>query len=308
MVLALSSGIDEEISWSLYRLAQLSHKHGQQFFLKSLFGLTDALLEWPLWWLRDNGGVPNPRTGSLLQGTGAVTEVWALAPDVQKKRKHALECLVILRNASVEHPNGTYLVTNRRVLPLIAGIRSLPKTPLNAEFIVFLAEIFHNLGPCIVISKQPKNAVPIRAISELLSTTTDRSLIISLLGGLASLLNNQQNLSQITPTPLALDAALRYLPLTIDRPLLSSCLDYLLAHLQHGPEVRNFLLHPRMLDSVRCLVNLLVADRGNLVHSQPLGPPVTTAPYDTGAPLYQLTGDELTQFIASPEPQRSMEW
>ncbi|KAG8907524.1 Chromatin structure-remodeling complex protein rsc9, partial [Tulasnella sp. 408] len=167
MVLALLSGIDEEISWSLFRLGHLSYQHGHRFFLKPLFGLTDALMEWPMWWVNENGGLP--QGNNLLEGAGSLTEVWAISPDVEKKRKHALESLLILRNASLETANAAYLVGNRRTVPILTGLKTLPHTPLNAEFIGYLAEIFHAIAGHLVLpnSKKDRPTIPLKEITEL---------------------------------------------------------------------------------------------------------------------------------------------
>ncbi|KAG8972524.1 Chromatin structure-remodeling complex protein rsc9, partial [Tulasnella sp. 427] len=167
MVLSLLSGIDEEISWSLFRLGHLSFQHGHRFFLKPLFGLTDALMEWPMWWVNENGGLP--RQDSLLLGAGSLTEVWAIPPEVGKKRKHALESLLILRNAALESANAAYLSGNRRLIPLLTGLKTLPNTPLNAEFIAYLAEIFYAVAGNLTLpsSKKDKPTIPLKEITEL---------------------------------------------------------------------------------------------------------------------------------------------
>ena len=49
MLLALRSGIDSEISWALDRLTRLCNN--EQFVLRAIPGLTDALFEWPVWYV-----------------------------------------------------------------------------------------------------------------------------------------------------------------------------------------------------------------------------------------------------------------
>ncbi|KAG8891770.1 Chromatin structure-remodeling complex protein rsc9, partial [Tulasnella sp. 403] len=197
MVLALLSGVDDEISWSLFRLGHLSHQHGQRFFIQPFFGLTDALMEWPFWYIRENGGFKDTRPDAL----GGQTDNWFISADIQKKRKHALESLLILRNASFEQGNAVHLITNhtQRTLALLAGLQSLPNIPLHAEFILHLADIFHGLAAHIVLppltlqTHIPKPTIPLNTICNLVSTTKDRSLVIALLNGLAQLFNHNNN-------------------------------------------------------------------------------------------------------------------
>ena len=306
MVLALLSGIDEEVSWSLFRLAHLSYQHGHRFFLKPLFGLTDALMEWPLWWLANSGGIPADETQGLMNGNGAASEIWAVSSGVQKKRKHALESLLILRNASFETANATFLMQNPRTMVLLDGLQSLPRIPLNSEFIGYLAEIFNGVAAQIVLKHNP--LFPVQAISEMVASTNERSLILSLLSALSTLYNNNNNSAYISPASPALDVAVRYLPLDVDRPLVAACLDYLFAHLSHPPAAKAFLLHQDMTNTLKVLVTLLVTDQPLGPRQQPLGPATLTAPQQPSVPLYQLTADELQALINTPEPQRSMDW
>ncbi|KAG8954927.1 Chromatin structure-remodeling complex protein rsc9 [Tulasnella sp. 424] len=308
MVLALLSGIDEEISWSLFRLGHLSFQHGHRFFLKPLFGLTDALMEWPMWWVNENGGLP--LKDNLLEGAGSLTEVWAIPPETAKKRKHALESLLIIRNASLETANAAYLVGNRRTVPLLTGLKTLPHTPLNAEFIGYLAEIFQAIAGHLVLpgTKKDKPTVPLKEITELVATTKDRSLIISLLSGLATLYQHAHNSASISPTSPALDASIRYLPLTFDGPLLAACLDYLFAHLSTPLTAKAFLHHKELANTIKCLVALLLSEQVGQPRQHPLTAAVATAPQEPSVPVYQLTTDELQNLVNTPEPQRCMDW
>src|ERR1700728_4748048 len=51
MLLSLRSGIDADIGWALNRLCRLCDN--EQFVLKTIPGLIDALFEWPEWYANE---------------------------------------------------------------------------------------------------------------------------------------------------------------------------------------------------------------------------------------------------------------
>ncbi|KAG9003782.1 Chromatin structure-remodeling complex protein rsc9 [Tulasnella sp. JGI-2019a] len=325
MVLALLSGIDEEVSWSLFRLGHLSYQHGNRFYLKPLFGLTDALLEWPMWYIQHDGGLIGDSSHSSHSHAFAGTEDdgdimdegWSTPMSVQRKRKHAMESLLILRNASFEDQNAKYIVTNRRTVPLLMGLKTLSAHSSNAEFITYLSELFQALAAYIVLppfgQKPQKPIPPLHAIATLVSTSKDRSVIIALLSALSVLLTtvtptHAHNPNHVVSNSPALDAAIRYLPLASDEPLLAASLDYLYAHLSHPPAAKAFLHHPELVNVLRMCIALLHTDQEGAKRTFALGPATKTAPQEPSLPLYQLTGDELEKLLATPEPQRCMDW
>ncbi|KAG8885738.1 Chromatin structure-remodeling complex protein rsc9 [Tulasnella sp. 332] len=331
MVLALLSGIDEEVSWSLFRLGHLSYQHGNRFYLKPLFGLTDALLEWPMWYIQHDGGLVGEGSSSShsshhhnhaftsqdLDAADIMDEGWSTPASVLKKRKHAMESLLILRNASFEDQNAKYIVTNRRTVPLLMGLKTLSAHSSNAEFVTYLSELFQALAAYFTLppfgQKPPKPIPPLHAIAKLASTSKDRSVIIALLSALSVLFTtvsptHTHNPTHVVPHSPALEAAIRYLPLASDKPLLAASLDYLYAHLSYPPAAKAFLHHPEMVNVLRMCIALLHADQEGTKRTFALGPATTTAPQEPSLPLYQLTADELEKLLATPEPQRCMDW
>ncbi|KAG8928060.1 Chromatin structure-remodeling complex protein rsc9, partial [Tulasnella sp. 418] len=306
MVLALKSGIDEEVSWALYRLSSVSHAHGPRFFLRAMLGLSDGLFEWPLWWVRENGGI------GKLTGRADPQELWSIPKDIKIKRKHALESLLILRNASLNETNAQTLIADRRTMVLLGGIESLPKTEGNTEFISHCIEIVNALASLTVlpfpVAKANKPSVPYKTIVEIAASSNDRNLALNSMTAVVSLLSNPQNSRHVSASSPIISTAIKYLPLTMDRPLLAAALDCLFTHLSHLPVLKEFLHHPEMANTVKLLVALITTEQRQTPKTIQIAPPVQTAPEMPIIPLYQLSQEELQVLINTPEPQRSLEW
>lgn len=318
MVLALRSGIPSEVGWSLTRLGVLSHQWGNRFSLQNMPGSLDALFTLPNWYIE--------------HVSTDVVEDQLLSPDKDTwtRRSHSLEALLILRNAALEETNFRPVVEHPQTVPFIrdALIKLVP-IATHAEFIVYTLELLHALGPHLVLpppvtgdsaaqapskkkhkrKRKEKPVIPVSRIAEISATTDDRALIIASLSALTALLTVPANTPHIDSCSLALDAALRYLPLTQDRPLLITALDYLFAHLSYAPASKAFLMSPKMPETVKLLVAILRLEQREEYRSQELPPaPVATS----AAPLthkdYELSQDELQKLIHVPEPARSIQW
>ncbi|KAF8603967.1 hypothetical protein BDV93DRAFT_472354 [Ceratobasidium sp. AG-I] len=319
MVLALRSGIPSEVGWSLTRLGVLSHQWGNRFSLQNMPGSLDALFIVPDWYIE--------------HAPTDVVEEELLSPDKETwtRRSHALEALLILRNAALEETNFRPVVEHPHTVPFIrdALIKLVP-IETHAEFIVYTLELLHALGPHLVVPLPPatgdsatqasskkkhkrkrkeKPAIPISRIAEISATTDDRALIIASLSALTALVTVPANTPHIDSCSLALDAALRYLPLTQDRPLLVTALDYLFAHLSYAPASKAFLMNPKMPETVKLLVAILRLEQREEYRSQELpAVPVAASSAPPTHKDYELSLDELQKLIPIPEPARSIQW
>jgi chromatin structure-remodeling complex subunit RSC9 len=132
MLLALRSGIDSEIGWALDRLCRLCNN--EQFLLNAIPGLTDALFEWPEWFIEEHrrlateaaegweGGSRRLRTGALFSLTG----------ERKRKIRHALESIFILRNSALNEPNARELASHKKTKQLVLdALRYLAPTVLG---------------------------------------------------------------------------------------------------------------------------------------------------------------------------------
>jgi chromatin structure-remodeling complex subunit RSC9 len=300
MLLALRSGIPREVNWALERMCRLSHN--DQFILKSIPGLTDILVEWPEWYI--DRGADECNHGN----------VFSPPPASARKRRHALEAMFILRNASLNEPNAQHLSTHSRIRPLLYNALRCIKadSDANSEFLLHVVDLLHS-----VVSSNPQSPVDslspvdlIRPLEELAESSNDRTMIITALRTLTLILSDPQTAVHLTSISPALRASLRYLPLLVDAPLITACLDYLYAHLSHPPMVKAFLLHPTMPSTLKLLVTLLLKEQQEEMTSVDLlSEPVRTAPAVAVTKRQSdLATGELDRIAAIAEPERSYEW
>ena len=235
MLLALRSGIPREVNWALERMCRLSHN--DQFILKSIPGLTDILVEWPEWYVQK--GAEECNHGN----------VFSPPPASARKRRHALEAMFILRNASLNEPNSQHLSTHPRTrLLLYNALRRLKAdSDANSEFLLHVVDLLHSVA-CSRPQPPIESISPIdliRPLEDLAESSNDRTMIITALRTLTLILSSPQNAFHLTSTSSALFTSIRYLPLLVDTALITACLIYLYSHLSHLPMVKAFLLHSK---------------------------------------------------------------
>ncbi|TDL28332.1 hypothetical protein BD410DRAFT_737550 [Rickenella mellea] len=300
MLLALRSCLLSEIGWALDRLCRLCNN--EQFVLRAIPGLTDALFEWPEWYLRECSDEKDSQRVPLF----------ALSSDHEKKMRHALESLFILRNAALNEPNAVELAGNPRTRPLIFGAlqRLKPDTDANVEFILHCVEILHAIASTLVLPPLKSGKVsPLQPLEEWANTSSNRTVIISCLTALGLILANPLNASHLSSTSPAITASIRLLPLFIDKPLVDACLNYLYAHLSHLPMTKAFLLHPDMPATLKLLVSFLISEQVEEIVSIDIAGPVFTAyPFKVNTVNYELSPEELEDLASKAEPERCYEW
>ncbi|KAF8528114.1 hypothetical protein BU17DRAFT_38351 [Hysterangium stoloniferum] len=300
MLLSLKSGIPKEVNWALERMCRLSNN--EQFVLKNIPGLADALVEWPEWYVA--------KGANELQNSN----IFSTPPLSSWRRRHALEATFLLRNASLNEPNAQYLATHRRTLLLLhKALHQLKAdTDANTEFLLHIVDLAHS-----VISNYQETTEDFVSISSLIApleklaeSSNDRILIITALRTLTLVLSFLQNPIYVSSASPALLASIRYLPLLGDSPLITACLDYLYVHLSHPPMVKAFLLHPDMPSTLKLLVTLILREQQEETISVDLiSEPVRTAPaLMITRRQCELTNDELDRIAKVGEPERSYEW
>jgi chromatin structure-remodeling complex subunit RSC9 len=198
-----------------------------------------------------------------------------------------------------------------RNLILFALHRVQPDSDASTEFLVNILEIFHDISA--TLSLPPPNAHllanPVPPVLNLISTSSNRSLITASLSLLTTLFSNVSNVGHLSAESPALAAAIRYLPLFVDKGLVDVCLNYLYAHLAHPPMAKAFLVHPQMQNTLKLLVILLLSEQVEETVNVDICPPPITAPasqWDTVN--YEPSKEELDALAALAEPQRCYEW
>ncbi|KAJ7631119.1 hypothetical protein FB45DRAFT_557364 [Roridomyces roridus] len=301
MILSLQSGIKEEVNWALERLIRLS-MNGDADLHKLLPGLVDALFEWPQWYVAEGH-----------RDIEEVQSLFAVPVELAAKRRHALESLSLLRNIAVQggsiqdlqaHPRSTALVFN--------ALNNLnPDQDGHVEFLLNVIEFFQCMAARHAIQPHLIQTMwnPVLPLSRIVAISSDRSLIVAALTALNLVLSHPPNTSQLSPVSPALGAAIRYLPLFVDKPLLDACLNYLYIHLSHPAMAKLFLLHPDMPSVLRLLVSILLAEQVEENVVLDILGPVHTVPMATAVVRpYELTKEELDALLSQPEPQRCSDW
>ncbi|KAG9097309.1 Chromatin structure-remodeling complex protein rsc9 [Ceratobasidium sp. 370] len=318
MVLALRSGILSEMGWSLLRLGALAHQWSNRFSLQGMPGSLDALFILPDWYIENAPTNENEDS------------VFSIDRDTWLRRSYALEAVLILRNVSLEETNFRSIVEHPHTVPFVRdALCKLAPVELHAEFVTYTLELLHALGPHLVLPPPPtldedarkntsrkkkrkrpeKPLIPVSRIAEIAANSDDRAIIIASLSALTSLLSVHANHPHIDSCSAALDAAIRYLPLTQDKPLLTTALDYLFTHLSYAPASKAFLMSPQMPEAVKLLVAILRLEQRDEYRSHdlpPQPPPASTAPPTHKD--YELSPEELQKLIPIPEPARSIQW
>ncbi|KZV99034.1 hypothetical protein EXIGLDRAFT_668964 [Exidia glandulosa HHB12029] len=299
MLLALRSGIDSEIDWALARLVRLAHM--DKFLLKSIPGILDELFVWPDWYV-DNW---DNNDGNAF--------LFSPDPGLARKRRRALDSLLVLRNTSLNDTNAQQLAGHRRTRGLVSkALRNLDRTrDSNAEFLLHVLDLLFSISSNLVVVGSGANN-PIKPLEDIAFTSNNRALIIASLQTLTLILSNTQNSSNLSPTSPALTAALRYLPLFQDKALLSASLEFLHAHLSNQAMTKAFLMHPELAGTLRVLAALLIAEQDQEAVSVDVEQPQSDEEEvgDTSSPrkFVELSGDALTTLAAKDEPERSYEW
>lgn len=299
MVLSLRSTINPEIGWALDRLHRLCTN--DLFILKSLPGLTDALFEWPEWYVRE---------GHLESEKYAF---FSSSPEADRKRRHAIESLFVLRNSATNEPNALELADCRRMQPLIFNaLNNLdPESDANTEFLLNIIELLQAISSRVTLPHLDSvENNPLRTLLRIAGHSSNRTLIISALTVLGQLFMYPSNVSRLEAESPALKASIRYLPLFMDKPLVEASLNYLYAHLSHPPIAKAFLLHPSMPSTLRILVSLLLVEQVEEEVSVDITGPVRTVAANTtfATPDHDLTNEELERLLPMPEPTRCYEW
>ncbi|THV07528.1 hypothetical protein K435DRAFT_260405 [Dendrothele bispora CBS 962.96] len=300
MVLSLLSGLDAEIGWALDRLCRLSHN--EQFSLSATPGLLDALFEWPEWFVRKG-----------YKESTDLQSLFSLPPLLLERRQHALESLFVLRNAALHESNQADLASYPRTMPLI--LNSLHNLRLdldeNNEFLLHTVDLFHAVASGFVLPPRtsPSNQNPLPPLLQLVSQTSNRSLIISTLAALTLLFSNNQNSSYLSSDSPALTASIRYLPLFVDKTLLDASLNYLYVHLSNNTMAKAFLLHPDMPSILRVLFSLLIHEQIEETVTVDVTGAIHTVPSTVVSIRdHELSTTELESLAEMPEPQRCYDW
>ena len=246
-----------------------------------------------------------------LLGTPAL---FATPKNMSLWTRHSLECMFILRNASCNPANAQELVGRRATqeLILLALHRLKPDTDTNVQFLLDIVDLLQSISSTSVLTPPESHmfANPVPPLLSLAGTCSDRALILSSMETLHLLFSNPPNVVHLTPDSLALSAAIRYLPLVNDKPLVAASLNYLYTHLSHPPMTKAFLLSPELKATLRLLVLVMLSEQEDEMMSVEIPGRIFTVPAreDLVGQVHQLTQEEFERLLPMQEPQRCYEW
>jgi chromatin structure-remodeling complex subunit RSC9 len=299
MVLSLRSGITKEVEWALDRLVRLSHN--EQFSLKSMPGLLDALFEWPYHYI-----------SSVKSGTHYPEVMFAVPLEEKQSRRFGLTSLFVLKNASVNDVNARELAKHPRTVSLVySALMGLqPDQDSDIEFLVNSIEIFQTIAHLLFFPTPALLTTIIQRLETIVEGTSNRSLLICCISAITSVMQYTRNLSLFnTESSPSFEASIRCLPLVVDVPLLSTCLEYLYVRLSHPPLLRAFLLHPSLANTLKILCTIIIATQE--LEDAALDvvlPTETLSTPEPERPNYEMTPEEMSRLSNLAEPQRSYDW
>jgi len=212
---------------------------------------------------------------------------------------------------AANEPNVQDLASHPRTLPLITNaLQNLnPGNDSNVEFLLNSMDLLQAVFPWMVLPSQstkPSFLAPLQAIA---AHSMNRSLIIASMVLIGMMFYNHHVVPYLDSSTLALDAAVRYLPLFADKPLVDACVNYLYAHLSQPSLAKAFLLHPSMPSTLRILISIVLAEQSEETVSLDVTGPVRTVPASKGATSnHDLSKEEFDRLLTLPEPNRCYEW
>lgn len=301
MVLSLRSGIPDEVHWAIDRLVRLTTvTKNENFSLQRFPGLTDALFEWPMWYVQEGH-----------RYTSTATAIFAVPSEAKRKQRFALDSLLLLRNSALQDLSLTDLLRHHLTLPFIElALQSLDiLKPSNAEFLILVLDLFHAVGATVVISQTLPANHYMHVLQRMVSESPNRTLIISSFSMLNLLLSNPLNAHHVLSTNRALNASARYLPLFADDELVDACVNFFYTHLSVMATAKDFLLREDLSSILRLLVSVLLHQQEQKIAFDDIAVPYTSVPALSLAwPNHELTEGEFNRLMTLSEPTRCHEW
>ncbi|KAF6766656.1 hypothetical protein DFP72DRAFT_997716 [Ephemerocybe angulata] len=300
MALSVRSGIHSEVAWALDRLCRLGGN--EQFSYRSYPGLIDGLFDWPEWYVNEG-----------YKEVNESQELFGPSKDFDAQHRFALESLLILRNIALQDP--TELQNHSHTISLILnGLHNLDFTKdKNQEALLHIIDIFQGLaGNLLINASVPDYSNPIIPLTKIIAHSKNRSLIIAAFNALTGVLSHPGNALHFSRTKESLGAAIRYLPLFVDKALLEPCLEHIYIHVAHPSSARVFLLNPELSSVLKVLCSLVLSEQQATQEKVTLDitPQYRTVNLNSGttARNYELTAEDLENLSKSSEPHRCYEW
>ncbi|KAI8803673.1 hypothetical protein BJ742DRAFT_656448, partial [Cladochytrium replicatum] len=134
LLLALESGLPNEIDWAFNKLVKLSYLCPNNFHIGSIPNLVDVLLSFaaPFFWT-----LALPLTSSISM---------FLTKETMDVVERVMQVLHVLRNLSMLEQNAKFLAQHASVITMIAKCTALPSHSVFIEMKIHCLDIFENLA------------------------------------------------------------------------------------------------------------------------------------------------------------------
>jgi hypothetical protein len=266
LLLALQSGLPNEIDWAFNKLVKLSVSSGT-FHVGSVAGLLDAIMAHgdPFFSiLRLNTALDNfettldPPKAHARNENKHIPHFQIFSTLTLKQTdeliERVLQVMHILRNFSHSDHHAKFFITQHSILTMLAKAIALPSHTYFIEIKIHSLDIFENLAS--VLHLRGKNDFYLACLRKMIFDN-DKSLIIGALKSLARLCGNESNhphLSDLEPTLLT---RLYQLTLVGDDEIVYSTLDLLYTFSCLGAETISKMAQAAPTNIVKIMLSFL---------------------------------------------------
>ena len=260
-LLALQSGVLEEVQYGLHHLVKISHERGDKYRFDQFTGLAEALIEkvlevttlyygfkWRITYQREDlvdTDILNALSGTpdLLEKIKAHRPLGIqddLLPDgFSQLLNNINEAGLVLRNMVIMDENAWYLTRMPIVRDMISIVLQLPSNPHIVELQHYVLEIAEQLTKYFVLDA--KDPLYVSLLAQL--TSDDRGTIITSLRALSRIAMNYNVPNRLPNVPIpALRRICDWL-LVEDEELRIACLDFLYMFTAETDNVKVLLKH-----------------------------------------------------------------
>ncbi|KAJ3023862.1 UNVERIFIED_CONTAM: AT-rich interactive domain-containing protein 2 [Siphonaria sp. JEL0065] len=236
LLLALQSGLPNEIDWAFNKLVRLSSTAPPNFSLGHIPGLMDVLLSHTDSFfdvLKLNTNADNFETSpdysrpDQLTNLPHFSELTLFNPPEPSTIliERVLQLLHIIRNFSFTEINLKFLISQHLVLTIIAKALALPSYSVYTSLKHHALDIFENLSGYITL--RGRNDFYLACVRKIIIDSTDRGLLLGSLRSLARLCGTDANHSCLVDLdPHVLERAFQLLRVTNDDELVYVVLEF----------------------------------------------------------------------------------
>ncbi|KAJ3071700.1 AT-rich interactive domain-containing protein 2 [Podochytrium sp. JEL0797] len=237
LLLALQSGLPNEVDWAFNKLVRLSSTSPPNFHIGSIAGLLDAILTHadPFFDnLKLNTAMDNFETSPDYSRPPHLLQMLPNYSELSLFNNHAsaqmmdrvLQIMHILRNLSFTDNHIKFFISQHAVLTIVAKALALPSYSLYLSLKLHSLDIFDNLSHSIAL--RGRNDFYLACLRKTLTESTDRAFLLGAVRSLTKLCGtdaNHAHLCDLDPPVLA--RAFQLLRVAKDEEMVYTVLEFL---------------------------------------------------------------------------------